>query len=150
MAVTIDIGDALDLHPKNKRDVGERLAAWALANDYGQKVVHSGPLFKSLQIQGDKAIARFDHADHGLMTAQKNGAAPPEKTNDEVGGFAIAGGDKHWRWAKARIEGQTIVVSHPDVPKPVAVRYAFSANPVRANLYNADGLPASPFRTDNW
>ena len=138
MAVTIDIGDAIELHPRNKLDVGRRLAAWALAGTYGQKDIPSGPLFDRSTIEGDKVRIHFKYT-AGL------------KTNDggPVKGFAIAGEDRKFVWADARIDGDTVVVSSPKVLKPVAVRYAWADNPI-ANLYNRAGLPASPFRTDDW
>ncbi len=151
MAVTIDIGDAADIHPKNKADVGERLARWALANEYGKKLETSGPLFRELKIDGAKANVVFDHVGAGLMIGRKDGRKPDEEVRDwKLARFAIAGKDRKWVWADARIEENTVVCTHPDVPNPVAVRYAFTMNPVGANLYNRDGLPASPFRTDDW
>lgn len=147
MAVTIDVGDAKDIHPKNKRAVGERLAQWALCREYGKSLVPSGPLFQSMQINGHQARIQFRYVENGLVSG-KLGVEAGE--DSRINGFAIAGVDKKWRWANARIDGKTVVVSHPDVPVPVAVRYAFSNNPVNANLYNTDGLPASPFRTDEW
>ncbi|MFM2097256.1 MAG: hypothetical protein RIS70_4380 [Planctomycetota bacterium] len=151
MAVAIDIGDADDIHPKNKADVGERLARWALANQYGKKIEPSGPLFKNLRIAGNRAVVEFDHVGAGLTAGKKTGrsAFQPEKVG-KLQRFAIAGSDRKWVWADARIEGDTVVCTHPDVPAPVAVRYAFSMNPDGANLYNRDGLPASPFRSDDW
>lgn len=147
MAVTIDVGDAKDIHPKNKRAVGERLAQWALHRDYGKNLVPSGPLYKSMQAKGNKIRVEFNYSDSGLTVGKRGIDASAESS---VRGFAIAGADKKWHWANAQIDGTAIVVSHPDVPVPVAVRYAFSNNPVNANLYNAEGLPASPFRTDEW
>lgn len=138
MAVIIDIGDTNDIHPRNKTDVGHRLALWALANTYNQKIEYSGPLFKSFSVNGNEARIKFSHA-NGLKTS--DGAAPKA--------FAIAGADKKFVWADAKIEGDEIVVSSKDVTKPVAVRYAWADNPV-TNLYNKLGLPASPFRTDDW
>lgn len=138
MAVTIDIGDENDIHPRNKLDVGRRLAAWALAGTYGQKVIPSGPLFDRFTIEGDKVRVRFKHG-AGLKTS--DGGA--------VKGFAIAGEDRRFVWAEARIDGDTVIVSSPKVMKPVAVRYGWADNPI-ANLYNSAGLPASPFRTDDW
>jgi sialate O-acetylesterase len=138
MAVTIDIGDENDIHPRNKLDVGRRLAAWALADTYGQKVVPSGPLFDRFTIEGDKVRIRFKHGG-GLKTS--DGGA--------VKGFAIADEDRRFVWADARIDGDSVIVSSPKVLKPVAVRYAWADNPI-ANLYNAAALPASPFRTDAW
>ena len=152
MAVIIDIGEANDIHPRNKYDVGARLARWALARDYGQKdVVVSGPLFREMKIEGDKARLCFDHAAPGLMVGKKDGRAPAVENKDgKLRRFAVAGTDKVWQWAEAVIDGETVVVSSPKVKEPVAVRYAFSMNPEGANLYNREGLPASPFRTDNW
>jgi sialate O-acetylesterase len=152
MAVIIDIGDADDIHPRNKFDVGERLALWALAKDYGKTdLVYSGPLYKGMKVEGNKIRLTFDSVGSGLMAGEKNGTEP---TREVKGGklkrFALAGEDKKWVWADAVIDGQTVVVSSPDVPNPVAVRYAYSINPEGCNLYNKEGLPASPFRTDNW
>ncbi len=137
MAVAIDIGDAQDIHPKNKQDVGKRLALWALAKTYGQKnLVFSGPLYKSMNMEGNKIRIRFEFADGGL-TAKGN----------KPTGFAIAGKDKKFVWAEAKIDGDTVVVWSDKVPEPAAVRYAWADNPI-CNLYNQAGLPASPFRTD--
>jgi sialate O-acetylesterase len=149
MAVTIDIGEAGDIHPKNKIDVGYRLAQLALAAE--KKLVPCGPLFRELRVDGNKAVVEFDHVGGGLMVGYKDGLKPvAESKNAGLARFAIAGKDKKWFWAEARIDGDTVVCSHPEVPNPVAVRYAFSANPAGANLYNRDGFPASPFRTDDW
>jgi len=138
MAVTIDIGNPDDIHPRDKLDVGLRLARWALADTYGQKVEESGPLYESSKVEGDKMRVRFTHA-AGLKT--RDGAAPT--------GFFVAGDDRKFVPAEARIEGNAVVVRSKDVPHPTAVRYAWADNP-SGNLYNADGLPASPFRTDDW
>ena len=137
MAVAIDIGGE-DLHPRNKLDVGRRLAAWALADVYREKVVPSGPLFEGFKIEGDKVRIRFKHA-VGLKTID----------GGPVKGFAIAGADRKFVWAEARIEGQTVVVWSPSISQPVAVRYGWADNPA-VNLYNKADLPASPFRTDDW
>jgi len=151
MAVTIDVGDANDIHPKNKFDVGERLALWALAKDYGKKIVYSGPLYKSIWIEKGKARISFDSVGGGLMVGRKDGLKPAiEDKGAKLQRFAIAGEDKVWHWADAVIDGKTVLVSSPEVPKPAAVRYAFSMNPEGCNLYNKEGLPASPFRTDDW
>jgi len=152
MAVIIDIGEARDIHPKNKQDVGKRLAAWALARDYGKAVLPSGPLYKSHKVQGKQVRVRFDYVGEGLIVGTKRGLEPTitDAKNTRLERFAIAGEDRKWHWAEARIDGDSVVVSSPEVPNPVAVRYAYSANPVGANLYNSAGLPASPFRTDNW
>jgi len=139
MAVTIDIGDANDIHPGNKQKVGNRLALNARRLVYNENVVHSGPKYKSMKIEGNRIRLFFEHAEEGLMS--KNGEA--------LKGFAIAGADRKFVWAKAAIEGNAVVVSNENVPQPVAVRYAWSINP-ECNLHNKPGLPASPFRTDNW
>lgn len=139
-AVIIDLGEAEDIHPKNKQDVGSRLAALALAKDYGKDVVWSGPRFKSMKIINNKAILSFDFVCGGLETK-------PQDTG--IKGFALAGTDRKWYWAEAIIEGDQVVVSSAKVPKPVAVRYAWADNP-ECNLYNKEGFPASPFRTDLW
>ncbi len=151
VAVTVDVGDPADLHPANKGDMGERLALWALAKDYGKKIVYSGPIYKGMKIEGLKIRISFDSVGSGLMLGKKEGRKP---TLEDKGGklkrFAVAGSDKKWFWADAVIDGVTVVVSSPCVPNPTAVRYAFSMNPEGANLYNKEGLPASPFRSDDW
>lgn len=138
-AVSIDIGDAVDIHPKNKQDVGKRLAFIALAKDYGVKIPYSGPIYQSQKVEGGSINLTFKAADGGLKTS--DGA--------ELKGFAIAGSDQKFHWAKAVVKGNQLVVSSPDVANPVAVRYAWANNPV-CNFVNGAGLPASPFRTDNW
>jgi sialate O-acetylesterase len=138
MAVIIDVGDAIDLHPRNKLDVGRRLAQWALADTYRRQVTPSGPLFERYTIEGDKVRIHF-----------KYGAGLKTSDGGPVQGFAIAGEDRRFVWADARIEGDTVVVSSSKVLKPMAVRYGWADNPL-ANLYNRAGLPASPFRTDDW
>jgi len=155
MAVIIDtvpLGQSGNIHPVNKFDVGQRLARWALARDYGQKdLVVSGPLFKALKLDGNKARVEFEHTGAGLMLGKKEGRGPVAETKGEkLNRIAIAGADKKWFWAEAVIEGNTLVVSSPEVKEPVAVRYAFEMNPDGANLYNREGLPAGPFRTDAW
>ncbi|MFN7876176.1 MAG: sialate O-acetylesterase [Pirellula sp.] len=151
MAVAIDIGDADDIHPKNKFDVGERLARWALANQYGKEIEVSGPLYRQLKVDGNKAVVEFDHVGAGLMVGRKfDREAVTPSAEEQLKRFAIAGSDRIWKWANARIEGDSVVCTHPDIESPVAVRYAFTMNPEGANLYNRDGLPASPFRTDEW
>jgi sialate O-acetylesterase len=108
-------------------------------------------LFKALKIEGNKARLAFDHLGTGLMVGKKDGRSPAvENKQDKLKRFAIAGADKKWFWADAVIEGKTVTVSSPEVKEPVAVRYAFEMNPDGANLYNREGLPASPFRTDTW
>ncbi|MCY3023685.1 MAG: sialate O-acetylesterase [Planctomycetota bacterium] len=151
MAVIIDIGAANDIHPKNKQDVGKRLAAWALAKDFGKKIEYSGPLYQKCQVEGNKMRITFDHADSGLLIGEKSGLDPVKEAPDgKVKWISIAGEDKKFFWADAVIDGKTLLVSSDKVPNPVAVRYAFAMNPQGANLYNKDGLPASPLRTDNW
>jgi len=151
MAVAIDIGEAENVHPANKQDVGRRLALWALAKNYGKEVAYSGPLYKSHAVEGNKIRIAFEHVGRGLCVAEKKGLADSvELLTGQLKCFAIAGDDQKWRWADAVIDGDTVVVSHPDVPAPVAVRYAFALNPGEVNFYNKDGLPASPFRTDQW
>lgn len=151
MACTIDLGDANDIHPRNKLDVGRRLARWALAKTYGRDIVHSGPVFREAVREEGRLRLRFDHAEDGLMAAEKTGLEPPrEVPADAIRWFAVAGEDRVWRWAAAVIENDCIVVSSPEVPAPVAVRYAFTANPEGPKLYNRTGLPAVPFRTDAW
>lgn len=151
IAVTIDIGDAVDIHPKNKREVGERLARWALRNEYGQQLEPCGPLFREAVREGAAMRLHFDHVGQGLMVGEKNGANAARAVPEGVlRGFSVAGADRQWRWAEARIDGDSVLVRAAEVPEPVAVRYAYTANPVGANLYNREGLPASPFRSDAW
>ena len=139
MATTLDIGETADIHPKNKQDVGHRLAFWALGTVYGQKVVSvSGPLLAGHTRHGREVVCTFSHADKGLVA--KGG---------ELKGFVITGQDQVWKAAVANIVGETVVVSSPEVPAPVAVRYAWAADP-DCTLFNGAGLPASPFRTDTF
>lgn len=138
MVVTIDIGDPRDIHPKNKQDVGRRLALSAMKVAYAQDVTSSGPEFKSLKIIGREAHIEFQHIGGGL-TAH----------GDSLKGFTIAGANKRFVWATARIDGNRVIVSAPNLAEPVAVRYAWGDNP-ECNLYNQASLPASPFRTDDW
>jgi len=149
---TVPTSQASDIHPKDKYDVGTRLARWALAHDYGVKDLEvSGPLYKSQTIDGGKIRLAFDHLGAGLMVGKKEGRTPAIEDKDgKLKRFAIAGADKKWVWADAVIENGAVVVSSAEVKEPVAVRYAYSMNPFGANLYNRDGLPASPFRTDTW
>ena len=139
MSVTIDIGDGENIHPKNKQEVGRRLALIALAKTYGDQIVYSGPSLISHQVKGSTMNLDFKFTDGGL--AAKDGTA--------LTGFSIAGEDQKFHWAKAIIQGNHIIVSSAEVTAPVAVRYAWGNNPV-CNLYNGAGLPASPFRTDDW
>lgn len=141
-AVILDIGEADDIHPRNKKDVGLRLAYNALAIEYGKDIVYSGPALKSMEVKDGKAIISFDHVGSGLVSKGNR--------YGYVNGFAVAGEDKVFRWAKAFIQGDKVVVFHEDVKNPVAVRYAWADNPDDANLYNKEGLPASSFKTDSW
>jgi len=138
LALAIDKGDANDIHPRDKREVGERLALCALAGHYGKDIPHSGPVFRSSEPlpSGDALRITFDHADSGLSA---RGEAVEE--------FSIAGDDLKWAWARARLEGNSVIVKSPAVPRPKFVRYAWQSNP-KATLYNQAGLPAVPFRTD--
>lgn len=148
MAVIIDIGTAGNIHPPNKQDVGKRLALWALANDYGKKIVYSGPLYKSHAIEGNKARVSFDHVGSGLMVGRKSGTAPTEEVKGgELAEFSVRDKDGKWHWAKAMIDKNDVLVWSDAVAEPTAVRYAYQSNPAKANLYNKEGLPASPFTT---
>jgi sialate O-acetylesterase len=138
MAVAIDLGEWNDIHPDNKKDVGERLALAALKIAYGEDLVYSGPIYESSAIDGNKITIRFTNSTNGLMT--NDGEAPSE--------FAIAGDDKKFIWAKAKIDGDKVIVWNDTLREPRYVRYAWADNPVNPNLYNKAGLPASPFRTD--
>jgi sialate O-acetylesterase len=140
MAVTTDIATVNDIHPPNKQDVGKRLSLWALANTYGKKdLVYSGPLYDSMAVEGDKIRLKFKHTSPGLVS----------RDGKPLTWFSIAGDDKQFYPADAIIEGDTVVVKSPNVPKPAAVRFGWNkiAEP---NLSNKAGLPASPFRTDQW
>jgi sialate O-acetylesterase len=139
MAVITDVGEEKDIHPKKKEPVGARLALAARAIAYKQDIVYSGPLYKSMKVKDGQAVLSFEHTGSGLSV--KGG---------DLKGFAIAGEDKRFVWAKAEPQGgNKVVVSSPDVPKPVAVRYGWADYPI-GNLWNNDGLPASPFRTDSF
>jgi sialate O-acetylesterase len=139
MAVTIDIGEWNDIHPLNKKDVGVRLALAARKVAYGDNdVVYSGPTYKSMQIKRRKIIITFDNTGSGLIA----------KGGGNLKQFAIAGADKQFVWAKARIRRDRVIVRSKVIKRPVAVRYAWADNPEGANLYNREGLPTAPFRTD--
>ncbi|MDP1591139.1 MAG: hypothetical protein Q8M07_25515 [Prosthecobacter sp.] len=141
MAIINDVGEADDIHPKNKKDPGERLARWALAKDYGKELVYSGPLFKSSAAKDGAIRVTFDQSGTGL----KSRDGSPLKR------FEIAGADKVWHWADAKVDGtDSVLVSSDKVKTPAAVRYAWASNPEGANLINSEGLPASVFRTDDW
>lgn len=139
-AVAIDVGEAVDIHPRNKQEVGHRLALVALKDTYQRDIVCTGPVYRSMQIVGEKIILSFE-TDSDLTAKDKYGY---------LKGFAIAGNDRKFVWAKAFVQGNQVVVYNDSVPHPVAVRYAWGNNPEDANLSNKDGLPASPFRTDTW
>jgi len=139
-AVALDLGEGRDLPPRNKRDVGLRLASWTLANDYGYDIPHRSPQFKEVVFKEGRAYVEFEHVGSGLYAFD----------TEEVVGFAVAGADRQFVWAEARIvDEDTVKVWSDAAPAPVAVRYAWADNPV-CNLYSRDGLPATPFRTDDW
>ncbi len=139
MAVTLDIGTVDNIHPPDKQDVGLRLARWALVKDYGKHMVYSGPLYKSIKVEDGKAVISFKDVGGGLVVKPRDG-----RTN-----FVIAGEDSNFVKADVKVEGNTLVVSSPDVKHPLAVRYAWT-NRAQATLFNKAGLPASTFRTDDW
>ncbi|MDP6035066.1 MAG: sialate O-acetylesterase [Verrucomicrobiota bacterium] len=140
-AVSIDTGDAIALHPKNKKPIGLRHAYLALQKTYGKKIPADGPRLERQEIRGNQIVLEFESIGRGLMTGRSG----------ELNAFAIAGKDRKWHWAKAKIKGANVIVSSVQVPKPVAVRYAWAMNPSQRNLlYNKEGFPASPFRTDDW
>lgn len=139
MAVAIDLGEWNDIHPDNKKDVGERLALAALKTAYNERIVYSGPLYESSAIDGNKIIINFTNTGGGLTT----------NDGEELSEFAIAGADKKFVWANAKIENSKVIVWSDEITSPQYVRYAWADNPANPNLYNKDGLPASPFRTDN-
>jgi len=138
LVVTIDVGDPKNLHPPRKAEIGERLALWALGTTYGHKIVYSGPIYDSMKISGNEVHIRFRYTGDGL-----------EGQGGALKGFSIAGADKRFHWASAYVEGDEVIVSSKEVGAPVAVRYAWANNP-DCNLFNKNGLPASPFRTDDW
>lgn len=161
MAVLIDVGEEKTVHPINKKDPGERLARIALARDYDRKLEDTGPTFQSVRFEGDRAIVDFAHAEGGLVAKPLPEKYRPLESKPEevpllrnspesqVEGFVICGEDRKWVWANAKIDGTSVVVTSPQVPKPVAVRYGWQNNPI-CHLYNKDGLPAGPFRTDDF
>ena len=138
LAVTVDTGEADNIHPAEKQIVGERLALCALANEYGKKIPFAGPTFESVEKIPGALRLKFKHTEGGLVVKE-----------DKLEEFSVAGKDRQWHWANAKVEGDLVVVSSQDVPEPIAARYAWQANP-RATLFNAAGLPAAPFRTDDW
>ena len=138
VAITVDTGDAENIHPLDKRPVGERLALLALHGVYGKNVVSEGPTYTRVEPLPGSLYIHFAHTDGGLVAK-----------GDKLGEFSLAGADRVWHWAEARIDGDSVILSSPEVPKPVAARYAWQANPL-ATLFNGAGLPAAPFRTDDW
>ena len=162
VACIIDLGEAEDVHPVRKKEVGDRLALLALANDYGREVISSGPRFESYRIGHGNIRVRFTSVADGLKAVPSGSLAGARYGSQalgydivkraergEVTGFQIAGADRVWHWATADIEGDEVIVYSEDVPHPVAVRYGWADNPV-CNLFNSTGLPAHPFRTDDW
>jgi sialate O-acetylesterase len=160
-AILIDIGEEGNIHPADKQDVGDRLARIALANTYGKSdIVFSGPVYDKMTVENDKIRIHFLHTEGGLKAKPLPSAYQPNsgdpKTvplvrmspNSELEGFAICGDDHQWKWADAKIDGEDVLVSSAEVPKPSAVRYAWTNYPY-CNLYNGAGLPAGPFRTDD-
>jgi sialate O-acetylesterase len=138
MAVAIDLGEWNDIHPDQKKPVGDRLALAAEKIAYGENIVYAGPVYQSSTIDGNKITVSFTNTGSGLVT----------NDGEEPGEFAIAGEDKKFTWANAKIDGDKIIVWSDDVKNPMYVRYAWADMPVNPNLYNKEGLPASPFRTD--
>jgi len=138
LAVTVDTGDPNNIHPVDKKEVGERLALCALGEHYGLRIPYSGPTLASVERLAGALRLRFDHTDGGLVVK-----------GEKLGEFSVAGDDRKWHWAEARIEGDAVVVSSKEVPDPKAVRYAWQGNPL-ATLFNGAGLPAAPFRTEDW
>ena len=162
VACTIDLGEAEDVHPIRKKEVGDRLALLALANDYGFGIVPTGPRYESYKIGEHSVRVKFSSTAKGLVAVPSGDLAPARYGGSAMGfdivkkaesgelvGFQIAGADKVWHWADAVIEADEVVVSSPEVAHPVAVRYGWADNPV-CNLFNSEGLPAYPFRTDDW
>ncbi len=141
MAVTIDIGNATDIHPKDKQDVGKRLAFIALNHIYGYEIEYSGPVYQSMKTDSNKIILSFTHIVGGFVIKDKYGY---------IKGFEIAGNDQHFHYAKAYIDHDHIVVFSDSVADPIEVRYAWADDAGEANVFNSDGLPAGPFRTDQW
>jgi len=145
MGCIIEHGEADDIHPKNKRPAGERMALWALARFHAQHIPYAGPTYRSAEIEGDRVRIHFDHVGSRLARRVTDNAPYPTALT----GFEIAGKNRKFVWAHAKFDGDTVVVWSEAVKRPVAVRYAWSDNPV-CNLFNADSLPAPPFRTDQW
>ena len=138
MATIIDVGEGPDIHPKNKQDVGYRLALNALGKTYHERVVETGPMYRGMSVSGNSVTVSFVNG-KGLHSAD----------SQPIAGFTLAGDDHKFYWATAKIVGDTVVLTAPEVAKPVAIRYAWADNPA-TNLVNAEGLPSVPFRTDTW
>jgi len=139
-AVIIDLGEGRDIHPRTKQTVADRLVRIALARDYHKAIIYEGPSYKSMEIKGDKILLTFDNVGQGLYSFDTR----------EPQGFAIAGADKKFVWAEAKIiSSNQMEISHESISNPISVRYAWANNPV-CNMYNRDGLPMTPFRTDSW
>ncbi len=151
MAITLDVGDPNNVHPADKLDVGQRLALLARRDVYGEKLVASGPLFNGYALEKNMIRVRFRETGSGLIRGQAPWCAPGVEPlpTDRLIGFYIAGEDQKWVAADAKIDGDSVLVSSPAVPKPAAVRYGWANSP-RCNLYNKEGLPAAPYRTDEW
>jgi len=141
MAITTDIGNSNDIHPRNKQDVGKRLAAIALNKSYNENIVYNGPVYKSIKMEGNKIIISFNNTGSGLVAKDKYGY---------IKGFEIAGADKKFQYAKAYFAGSNVVVYTDNIVSPSAVRYGWADDAGECNLYNKEGFPAAPFRTDNW
>jgi len=137
LATAVDIGDAKNIHPTNKQEVGRRLSLAAMKIAYHQSLIYSGPTYRSMTVEGNRIVISFDNVGDGLQVK-----------GDTLKGFAIAGKDKKWHAGDAKIDGSTVVVTSPDVSEPEAVRYDWADNP-DGNLYNKSNLPAIPFRTDH-
>jgi len=149
MIVLNDVGEANDIHPKNKIDVGKRFARWALAREYKKKIVPSGPLFRSCKRKGSKMIVYFDYAPNGLIVGKKEGLKPTVAVKKPLFGFQLCGKDGVWKWADAKIiSTDSVEVFSKDVPYPVAVRYAWDNNSAGSNLYNKEGLPTAIFTSE--
>jgi sialate O-acetylesterase len=140
IAVGIDVGEADDIHPKNKQAIGYRLAQQALVKTYGRDLVSGGPVYTSMKKDGNKMVLRFEDIGSGLV----------EQGGEPLRRFAVAGADRQFVAAHAVIVGDTVIVSSEAVSDPAAVRYAWADNPAGCNLFNKEGFPASPFRTDDW
>jgi sialate O-acetylesterase len=152
MAVIIDSDQGGNIHPKNKQLPGDRLARIALANDYGKEIAFHGPAFREMKIKGDRVFLSFDYRSDGLIAGKRTNPTSLEVVpeGDELANFAVAGSDHIFHPASAKIDGDRVAVQCDVVKNPVAVRYAWADNPVGCNFYNVAGLPASPFRTDDW